>query len=233
MLHHRKRTKLAYLLTFVGILVLAMATNAFLQQDDGAQDQIASESSKTEIAGIGGDEEGLPSTITTGSNVSADPAPDSAGTEVQSDGATTTAAVEGESVVYPGGPTVVIPSTWHYAFSSENGVNVLSFGTQNFTPESPYSATMQSDASGYIVPSTAAPSEAVGPLVDEKTVRTQSGQEVNIRTYATAIDDVVLNQSIATFTVGETSYAALLYADSTNTEQHERFILLLQSISSP
>lgn len=228
MLHHRKRTKIAFITSLLGIAVLGMATNAFLRektaQNSDASDSVADQPAPQTTSDT------VKSTTTpdqqTETNTAASVQQESAAQPTESQ-----QSVDGVAVTYPNGPSLIVPTPWLYSFSTENGVATLNFGTQNFSRDNPYAATMRADAFGYIVPEESAPTEAIGALLDEQTVTTKSGEAVVIRRYSTLVGDATLVQAVATFTSGTSHYTAIFYTDIGNDNQLVLFTTLIASVS--
>lgn len=229
MIHHRKRTQLAYLTTLLGIGVLAVALNAFLQRQPAlspnANAVVANEAAPTQPT-----ETKTAAAVNKTPEASKTPASTTVAPTPASD---QPASLSGSEVAYPSGPKLVIPSPWVYSFSTENGVSVLNFGTQQFSESNPYNASMKTDASGYFGPETIAPSEAAGPLTNEQTVTLAGGGEATIRTYSTQIGEDILNQYVANITVNGQTYSAIFYTDTTNADHIDRFTKLVGSVTSP
>lgn len=226
MLHHRKRTKVAFITSIFGIAVLGVATNAFLREkmvQDGDTKEVITEQSTPLI------EDDMTQTVTDTEKQS-----ETVAASVQQDAAEEPAeaqkTVSGVAVTYPDGPTLTVPTPWLYSFTTENGVVTLNFGTQNFSPENPYSATMRADAFGYIVPEESAPTEAIGTQLDEQTVTLQSGDAVTIQRYGALVGDTTLVQAVATFPLGTARYTAIFYTDIGNDNQLTLFADLIASV---
>ena len=226
MLHHRKRTKVAFITSMLGIAVLGVATNAFLREkmtQDGDTRAVVAEQSTPDVA----------ANTTQAASVT-EKKSETVAASVQQDAAKepteTQKTVSGVAVTFPDGPSLTVPTPWLYSVTTENGVVTLNFGTQNFSPENPYAATMRADAFGYIVPEESAPTEAIGTQLDEQVVTLQSGDTVTIQRYSALVGDVTLVQAVATFPSGTTRYTAIFYTDINNDNQLTLFTDLISSV---
>jgi|GEM_PF-6301740 len=230
MIHHRKRTKFAFLLSMLGIAVLVVSTNAFLRQkknedptnqtavDSSTPPTTVSDNSTTTAAAVSGNDTATPPTQPTSEEVTAANPP---------------AEVAGSEVVFPGGPKLIVPTPWVYSYSLENGTEVLNFGTQQFSESNPYSAALKADASGYFGPETVAPTEAIGPQSNEQKITLTDGSEAVVRTFSADIEGSVLDQLVATVPWDGRIYSAIFYTSANNTDQIERFSQLIKTVTKP
>lgn len=228
MIHHRKRTKIAFLLSIIAIVVLAVATNGVLQQKNtpmSYKNQPTTPSTNTvtnetvsEAASVKS-----PSSeeITTIQEPDVSPPPEQP------------AAATGSEVLYPSGPKLTVPTPWVYSFTTENSGTVLNFGTQQFTESNPYNSTLIADASGYFGPESITPTEAIGPLSDEQIIPLTTGGEVTVRTFTADVQGTVLDQVVAVISWNGQMYGAVLYTAAQNTDQVSRFMQLVGSIANP